>query len=441
MTCTIPLTTTPASADRHSALANRDSCHSSRGSSVLPRRVHADVQCDPHLAHAIDTFFDAIESRTRTDGKRLALRSISQLCQRHVSPSLEACVARFCGVGDARRVLEYCTPHPFDEAFGDAKRLHRLADRLYEFLRPVVLRNEDDKFAGLVGTLHNLAAFLASWPSPQRITTKHEQGMKGGNRRLRSAEELLSLADWPYCELCWKLSQRAARLERDAGQTRSSLLSGLSERFCTDHVPEAGTRYWSSQRTKDRFGLLVQKVHEEIAANPAYRQRFVSTEADVAWQATQCVTADTMEQWLSRDLPPISPLQMRARFLAHEISRRLPRQIANALQIDSLQCEAVAKTGALPTLGEVAAKLGMTKQAVWQRMRIGGLADSAAESPHLRWWPFDNFGLHGNQPRPTADSEGGQIEWHAPVWAYLRGIYPSLQSVNWKPIKAFKLAS
>lgn len=414
------------------------------GGHVFHERIRVAEGCDPHLSRAINGFHDAIELRSRAEGRRLPARTVANLCHHYLIPGLVAAVDGVTNASGAQGLLDHCaSPHGIERAVRHPRHLHQFIDRLCRFLRPSVVGRDEAKLEAIIDTLREVAFFLASWPRSMKVTAKEDRGLKGGRQRLRSAEERAWHAEWPYCELCWKLSQRAQRLERDAGQTRPGQLDVLNERFCAEHVPKPGTDYWKAQETKDRFRFLVRCIYEEMASNQAYRRRFISPEDEVAWSRMQGVSVGEMEKVTARDLPSISALQMRVRYVASEIARHLPRQIENAIQVASLQRETIAQTGRLPTREAIGARLGVTKQAVSARMsKMSGFADFEAASPHLRWWPFDELeSKDAIRLRPAVKGKDQQARWHSIVSEYLREIYPSLPSVNWRPIAALKLAT
>ena len=92
-----------------------------------------------------------------------------------------------------------------------------------------------------------------------------------------------------------------------------------------------------------------------------------------------------------RNTLPISPLQMSVRKIAYRIAMFRPQQIARAIEIGELQREALERTGRKLMQTEIATRLGVTKQEVSRRMKIGGCVDFNRNSLLLRWWPFDNL--------------------------------------------------
>ena len=363
------------------------------GGNSFHERIPMAEGCDPHLSHVIKDFHDAIELRSRAEGRLLPARTVANLCHHHLIPGLVTAVDGVTNASGAQDLLDHCaSPHGIERVVRHPRYFHWFIDRLYRFLRPSAVGRDEAKLEAIIDTLKEVAFFLGSWPRPRKVTAREDRGLRGGQQRLRSAEERAWLPEWPYCELCWKLSQRAQRLERDAGQTHADQLKALNERFCADHTPQPGTDYWKAHETQDRFRNLVRRIHGEMASNKVYRQRFISPEDEVLWRRMRVVSMREVAKVTTRDLPPISALQMRVRYVAFEIARHLPRQIENALQVASLQREAIAQTGKLPTLEALGAWLGVTKQAVSARMsKMSGFADFEVVSPHLRWWPFDEL--------------------------------------------------
>lgn len=344
--------------------------------------IAIDNLCDARLAAGVERLLDAVQKRTRTEARRLPQRSVKLLALEHVAPVFEA-VASDLANGD-------CAPSQacLRAAIAEPRRLHLLMRALARQLRAAGVADEVSN--ALVETMRSVGHFVSDWPDTKRVVPESERGHKGASRRLRHVEARTNLHDWPYCELCWRLSQSAEHLEQHADRFEESFSRELSERFCADHARVSGTLYRRDQKNRGRFQELVRAIYEEISSDAAYRALFDLPGRDADWVWSSSDPSEEMLHLALRNALPISPLQMSVRKIAYKIAMFRPRQIARAIEIGELQREALESTGRKLTQREIAARLGVTKQEVSRRMKIGGCVDFNRSSPLLRWWPFDD---------------------------------------------------
>ncbi len=344
--------------------------------------IAIDKLCDGRLAAGVERLLEAVQERTRAEARRLPQRSVKLLALEHVAPAFEA-VASDLVNGD-------CAPSQacVRAAIAEPRRLHLLMRALARQLRAAGVA--DEVSSALIETMRSVGHFVSDWPDTKRVVPESERGHKGASRRLRHVEARTNLHDWPYCELCWRLSQSAEHLEQHAGQFEEPFVRELSGRFCADHARATGTLYRRDQKNKGRFQELVRVIYEEISSDAAYRAlfEFPSRDAEI-WARFSSEPSEALHLAL-RNALPISPLQMSVRKIAYKIAMFRPQQIARAIEIGELQREALESTGRKLTQPEIAARLGVTKQEVSRRMKIGGCVDFNRRSPLLRWWPFDD---------------------------------------------------
>ncbi len=393
---------------------------------ALNTSIAVNERCDPRLVAAIESFQRAIDVRMRMESRRLPARSVKLLAIEHVASAFDAVTSELAG-------NSLVSPRTFKAAIDKPRHLHLLARTT---LRSLCCAGVDEVNASItVDAMRAVGHFLASWPETVRVVPQAMRGKKGAPMRLRHAEDRAGLIDWPYCELCWKLTESAYRLERDAGKTKLDHLGGLSERFCAEHARVSGTLYRKDQKNKARFQNLLQAIYAEISSDVAYRERFTSSGDDAVWRKAKAMSPEVFNTLATCDVSPFSPLQMRVRLAAYRIACYSPRQIARVVAIIRLQQEARASKNEAPALSEIALHLGVTKQEVSRRLKLGGCVDFNVQDELLRWWPFGD--LEGrNIVRVSNRKAGGAAkEWSAPVVRYLREIYSGLPEARAASVK------
>ena len=357
------------------------------------RRIQIADGCPLDFAIAIESFQYAVDSETlrmRSKGNRMPIRSVAKLLVSHVEGAFEEAVAQITGGSNVRALtLRWFGPKGMRSVVNSFDQFHKVLKVANMQLRDFTSANEG--VSGLIGTMREVVFFLQQWPPSRRVVPRHEQGRKGASVRLRSAEERHFLPDWPYCELCWKLSQRAAHIEGSGCEAGSLRDKCLNERFCEDHARETGSLYRRDSRNRERFEDVTQAIYAEIGKDSSFRLRFTSPGDGLIWSVAKSLDHKAFESLALRDLTPVSLLQLNVRYVAYQIATRRPRQIDKAVEIASLQRDAFASTGRKLTLTEIAQRIGVTKMEVSRRLGLGGCIDLERTSPLLFWWPFDNL--------------------------------------------------
>lgn len=393
---------------------------------ALNTPIAVNERCDPRLVAAIESFQRAIDARMRMESRRLPARSVKLLAIEHVAPALDAVTSELAG-------RSFLPPSVFKATIDKPLHLHFLARTAIRNLR---CAGVDETTASVTAdAMREISHFLKSWPETVRVVPQAMRGEKGAPMRLRHVEDRAGLIDWPYCELCWKLTESAYRLERDAGKTKLDHLEGLSERFCAEHARVSGTLYRKDQKNKARFQDLLQAIYAEISSNVAYRERFTSSGDDAVWRKAKAMSPEAFNTLATCDVSPFNPLQMRVRLAAYRIACYSPRQLARVVAIIRLQQEARASKNEAPTLSEIALHLGVTKQEVSRRLKLGGCVDFNVQDELLRWWPFDDLEGRNIVRVSNKKADGAAKEWGAPVVRYLREIYSGLPEVRAASVK------
>ncbi len=408
-----------------SRVALHKAAHKIRGMPTF-KKIKVNEQCDHRLAHAIESFQCAVIMQAGAEGRRLPARSVANLCHHHLLPALVTAVDCFTNATGARDLLDHCaSPQGIERTFSQPFHFHHFIDRLYKFLQPSVAGRGGAKLEATIDTLKEVAFFLACWPRPKKVTTREDHGLRGGRQRLRSTQRRLWLAEWPYCESCWKLTETAYRLERDAAKTKSSdHHEGLSDRFCAEHARMNGSLYRRDQKNKPRFRNLLEAIYDEISSDVAYRERFTSSRDDEIWQKAKSMSPEDLYKLASRDLPSFNLLQMRVRLVAYKIACHSRSLIECVVAIKKMQRSALVNQGVVMTMSEIGLHFGVTKQEVSRRLKaLGGCIDFNAQNELLRWWPFD--GLAGRDVVNVGNrkSDAAADEWSAPIERYLQEIY------------------
>lgn len=408
---------------------------------ALNTPIAVNERCDPRLVAAIESFQRAIDVRMRMESRRLPARSVKLLAIEHVAPALDAITSELAG-------RSFLPPIVFKATIDKPLHLHWLARTVIRNLR---CAGVDETTASVTAdAMREVGHFLALWPKTVRVVPQAMRGEKGALMQLRHVEDRAGLIDWPYCELCWRLTESAYRLECDAGKTKLDELKKLSEHFCAEHARVSGTLYRKDQKNKARSQNLLQAIYAEISSdvadakeptksniiaaiyaeissNSAYRERFTSSRDDEIWQEAKSMSPEDLYKFASRDLPPFSPLQMRVRLAAYRIACYSPRQIARVVAIKKMQRSALVTQGVVMTMSEIGLHFGVTKQEVSRRLNaLGGCIDFNTQNELLRWWPFD--GLVGRDVVNVGNrkSDAAADEWSAPIERYLQEIYSGL---------------
>lgn len=159
-------------------------------------------------------------------------------------------------------------PHLFDGPFSKWLHNRRMAE-MSRFFKTILRSNQ--KCPELIANIESLIEVsyhtLAKRPS-KKIAVAGEKGSPQLNHRKQ-----VDHRHYPYCELCWQLSQAA---ERNVDNPEKS---SATQRFCNDHNPSVqSSKYRNDHRFRDRF-------HEELRRVKSDRHQKFIDEAALRLQA------------------------------------------------------------------------------------------------------------------------------------------------------------
>jgi len=401
-------------------------------------RTHLREIAPPTLWEAVETLLSDLHRSMTDTGHLMPLRSVRVRYRRHLSPAFSSHLDDLLRTNPAQASVAFWRQSlDFDEILGDASSMHRFGAALGHHWRRALDAGQQRLGTSAADTVRELAFLLGGWRRPERVKAGSDHPFQGEAQFRRSAVERLHHEEAPYCELCWRLTEKDARLEHDAGRTKHEDLARFSGRFCSWHTTTEGSRYWTDRRRKSRFSELIEAICRE---DVHYRSRFQAPADDACWQ--RVVTADPAmfhADGLGR-LPAANLYQMRIRMVAYLMTQRLPIQVTKALEIVELQRGAKASGNELLSLAQIGEHLKVSRSEVLRRLSIGGAIDPEPRSAILRWWPFSENLPEGCIPlRPHLYQGVPRSDWQSLVSAWVDGLYGSRPSTLWKGMEAWKL--
>jgi len=307
--------------------------------------------------------FDAACSRSYTlTSKRW---SVWRLVHEHVEPAvLEA--------------FEHRQPGRYSAWFGAGGLTHWIrldqsgarADRRLKSLHRAV----DDYLKPSVETLRNFVGFVLGL-QPRRAVPEEVERLKGAPQRAR----LRRTPSEPYCELCWRLSQRSEAIELGSPTYEESAEGDsptrwLSDRFCSHHDPKnPGSSYRRDLRYREGLESAMRSLRQAIKGNPALRDAIARDDPNLTWPPDLRAL-----DLANRVYSAFSPLVMQMRWHAYHIARhRPPESVMSAVQL--------ARQGYKQA--DIARRLGLTPQAVSKALHQARGVFDFAMPRDLAWMP------------------------------------------------------
>jgi hypothetical protein len=393
----------------------------------------------PHpLLQTIEALLDDLHSHMKASGRLMPLRSARVRFRHHLKPAFAQHLEDLSRASIAQASVAFWRQGlDLDEVLSDPDLLHHFGAALGHHWRKVPDTNQQRLGASTADTVRELAFLLSGWRRPERVKAGSDRALRGGAQFRRSAVERLHHEEAPYCELCWRLTERDARLERDAGLTPHADLAALSGRFCSWHTPTEGSRYWTDRRRKNRFSELIEAIYQE---DDHYRSRFRAPVDDACWERITAADPAMLHARERGRLPAANLYQMRIRLVAYLMTQRLPAQAARAVEIIELQREAKAGGNELLSLAQIGVHLDVSRSEVLRRLSIGGAIDPEPRSALLRWWPFsENLPARCIPLRPALHQSAQRSDWQELASAWVKELYGALPSTSWKGMEAWKL--
>lgn len=329
--------------------------------------VHIGDDCHPSVVAAIEDLQRTLSS-TGTFSRRVPLKT---LLRELLEPALRV----------AGRFYRRDADGVFDTVFGQAglvsyaTNFGELDGRLC-----VLARNMPLQFVDTTDTFRHAMHVLAdSVPAPQRGQRDIAEDGRHQRRVRRDAE--VPFGDWPYCAMCYRLSESAARIELNGGEAglAPGWSEGLSGKHCELHKPGKGTAYQSGLRALPRFRLAMKEILREAREDRDFRSRFARKEDDSAFDELWA-NPQKFLRMAARDPLPWSPLIYRMREYAHAVATRHPGH--RTVSIARLTHAGLSRS-------DVACALGITVDAVRQRIALAQDAsfDFGRRAELLIWWP------------------------------------------------------
>lgn len=325
-------------------------------------RIAITRGCDPRITMAVRSFDAACSPSYTVTSKRW---SVWRLVGEHIEPAVVEAFERrqpgyytsWFGPGGLTRWMR-------------ANRSVAIADRRLKSLHRAV----DERLKPSVETLRNLIDFVVGL-QPKRVVPDEVKPLKGAPRlvRLRRAEFE------PYCELCWRLSQRSEAIEREGSTYLEPLDSGgptrwLSDRFCSRHDPkDPGTSYRRDLRYRDGLESAMRSLRQVVNDDPSFRAAIAGDDSN-----SKCPPDIRGLDLTNRAYSAFSPLVMRMRWHAYQIARHRPAD-------STISAVQLARQG--HQQAEIARRLGLTPQAVSKALRQARGVFDFSMPRDLVWMP------------------------------------------------------
>ena len=200
--------------------------------------------CDPALKAAIDAFSQACTSSHSTKSK---VFSIWSLVQKYVELPLKTYL-------DGYGYLKY--PKCFN---GDnlAKAIRQNAYAVEDTLRLCIRRLIDEGLDNAAATLESLIYLIYFCKAHKPTRSVGENALRGAAKRIPLHR--FDGQHYPYCELCWKLSMKAAS-ESDQNSDQR-----FSARFCRDHDQKnPQSLYRTDHNQRDQYHQKLKEIYKEL---------------------------------------------------------------------------------------------------------------------------------------------------------------------------------
>lgn len=324
-------------------------------------RISVALGCNEQIAKAVRDFDEACLPSYTIASKRW---SVWRLLNEHIKPVV-------------LKEFEDAQPGSYT-SWLDAGLTHwmrydrsgRLADQQLKRLHRAV----NDRLKPSVETLRNLVHFVVGL-QPKREIPDEVPPLKGAPRRNR----LHRLDSEPYCELCWRLSQRSEAIEREEPTYQEPPEGGartmwLSDRFCSHHDPKnPRSDYRRDLRYRAGLESAMRSLRQAINTNAELHAAIARDDPNSIWPP------DLRRLDLANKVyTAFSPLVMRLRWHAYQIARHRPAD-------STISAVQLARRG--HHQAEIARRLGLTPQAVSKALRQArGIFDFAMPRG-LVWMP------------------------------------------------------
>lgn len=138
----------------------------------------------------------------------------------------------------------------FDSTFSIWLRNRKMAVMHSQLKSHITNNKKNPELTANLESLIEVSYFVLARHASKKVETS---GLKG-SRQINYGRKV-DHRHYPYCELCWRLSQAAVRDVEHPEKTSAS------QRFCEEHNPSVpGTKYRTDLRFKDRFDQELLKL-------------------------------------------------------------------------------------------------------------------------------------------------------------------------------------
>ncbi len=347
----------------------------------IQRHFHVWSGCDERMAKAALALKESFDEFGAKGSQRIPLK---RLIREHLDPALEAIASEIVGVGSS------LVEHKFGRngLSGWHKKLGRLDIAICDFASAC-----DVRILRSIDTLRYILFYIRPSPS-SRITPKEVRGLRGAERRRLPSSRSGTKLDWPYCELCYRITEAASQelLRNRTPFETEKIYPIVSARYCHYHSARCGRAYDRDFRHRERFKKILAAAYSEFSVDRRFSHRF----AGLAPEDTLVTTA--LGGARLYDLEDFSDQVCKVRHYAYLVAQQptLERTIMIAL----LRASGLS-------YAQVAKELGISPSAVMQRVKKSrGCFDFSRSDPLIFWWPDSlltgraTFKLSSSDPVP-----------------------------------------
>lgn len=325
-------------------------------------RPHAWEGCDERMAKAVDALCNECQELNAKGARRLPVK---RLIRAHLDPALASIAADFV-VGGAAAVKTAFGPAGMSGGYKDLVKLER---KIIFFAR-----EKGSRILASIDTLRDALVYIRPFASDRKVVDG-EKGLKGASRRRNPQARKTTGIDWPYCELCYRLTQAATEqlYKENVSPEASHARNSHSARYCLEHSYLSGSMYDRDFPRRAKFRRVLQAALDEIRWDDRFKARFRGA-------APKDALGSRAGRISSFDLGEFDDFYCRVRHYAYLVAQE------NTLErnVDIATYRFVHNL----SFSEIARKLGITLPAVMQRVRSSrGCFDFNRSDPLLFWWP------------------------------------------------------
>lgn len=313
-----------------------------------PPDLHIWKGCHPVVAEASRTF----ANECLGNEANASVASVRALVRNHLERALIEVAPQRLG-SSTRELSQMLGEHGLA---GNASKRSEIDDRLRD-----LVEHFGQRISPEVDTLRTALTRLR-WPQPARVAAHREAGLAGARRVKRNIADRSAFEDWPYCELCYRLSVAAAQIENAARSGPVCPESKASARYCSKHESGRGPGYDADFKNKERFQSILRNAFRAINIYPSLRLLFDPPEIDKVWGMFPAARVRYIFSLAKRDLPPFNDYITNVRKHAYFIARQRPATRGNTIRIARLWVDGLS-------MADIASKIGVSRQSVYSYLQ------------------------------------------------------------------------